>query len=170
MTRLAVALAAAVLVAVASCASTPPPGQLVPALRTHLAQVDNALAAQDYAQARQALEALIEQTSQARSSNRISAEQADRILAAIARLTADLPQSNPPTQPSPPAGSAPAIEPGRDAGQDRDEEGNDKDEDVNQDDQKGKGETKDNNKDKDKDKDNRQNGEDSGGPDDGHGN
>jgi hypothetical protein len=55
MSRLAVSLAAAILIAIASCGSTAPPGELAPALRTQLAQIDDALANQDYARARQAL-------------------------------------------------------------------------------------------------------------------
>jgi hypothetical protein len=159
MTRLAAAFAAAVLVAITSCGSTPPPGELVPALRTQLAQVDDALANQDYAQVRQDLDALGEQTSQARNSNRITVEQAERIFAAIARLTADLPQPDPSTQPTPSTGAAaPAAEPGRDASQDGSNTSNDNDEDTDPDDQKGRGDPKDKNKDKDKDKQDRRNG------------
>jgi hypothetical protein len=79
MSRLAVALAAAILIAIASCGSTAPPGELAPALRTQLAQIDDALANQDYARARQSLDGLVEQTTQARNSNRITVEQADRV-------------------------------------------------------------------------------------------
>lgn len=82
----------AIVVATAGCGASTPPGELVPVLRTQLARVDRALAARDYAEAREDLDTLVEQTSAARRDGRLSPEQADRIVAAITRLAADLPE------------------------------------------------------------------------------
>jgi hypothetical protein len=92
-------IAAAVIVAAAACGTVPPPGQAVPALRSHLSSVNTALANNDASGARRALDALTRETSTARDAGRLTPEQADRILAAAARLAADLPpdESGPPT-------------------------------------------------------------------------
>lgn len=110
----------AIVVATAGCGASTPPGELVPVLRTQLARVDRALAARDYAEAREDLDALVEQTSEARRDGRLSPEQADRIVAAITRLAADLPE--PPTSvpsratPAPPSSTGDRGSPSTGAG------------------------------------------------------
>jgi hypothetical protein len=79
------------------CAQATPPGETVPELRTHLAWIDRALAGERYGTARRSLEALVRTTTDARATGRLSPERADRILAAAARLAADLPEQQPTT-------------------------------------------------------------------------
>ncbi|HVM15880.1 MAG TPA: hypothetical protein VM287_16320, partial [Egibacteraceae bacterium] len=87
---------AAVLLAVSvACGTQVPAGTSVPELRTQLSAVDGAVVAEDYAQAREALDALARTTADARDTGRLTPEQADRILAAVARLAADLPAAEP---------------------------------------------------------------------------
>jgi hypothetical protein len=103
------------------CGSAPTPGEAVPALRTRLTQVDSALAEGRYGVARSALDALVRETVTARDTGRLPAAQADRILGAAARLSADLPAAAPvrtpaatptPTPtPTPARTSAPAATP-----------------------------------------------------------
>jgi hypothetical protein len=76
----------------AACGAAMPPGELVPTLRRQLTQVDQALAAGDYPQARDALDTLAEQTATARDEGRITPDQADRILTAMTRVAANLPE------------------------------------------------------------------------------
>ena len=90
----------AAVLALGACGATPPPGEAVPALRTRLERVDATLAEGHYADARQALDALTRETVTARDRQAISAEQAQRILAAIARLVTDLPAPAPTPPPS----------------------------------------------------------------------
>jgi hypothetical protein len=97
------ALVLAGLLAVsAGCAGATPPGETVPGLRTHLDRIDRALAERRYDVARTGLEALVRAATDARASGRLSPEQADRILAAAARLAADLPTAQPTTTTEPP--------------------------------------------------------------------
>jgi hypothetical protein len=90
---------AGVLAASGGCGQATPPGKTVPGLRTHLERIDRALAEQRYGAARSSLEALVRTTIEARATGRLSPEQADRILAAATRLTADLPMPQPTTKP-----------------------------------------------------------------------
>src|SRR5215211_1793186 len=76
-------VAAAAVLAATACGAPAPPGELVPALRTELTQVDQAIIAEDYTQARDDLDAIAAQTATARDEGRITPHQADRILAAI---------------------------------------------------------------------------------------
>jgi len=100
-------LAAVVLaVALAGCASEVPPGEAVPELRQGLALVDGAVVAGDVGQAREALDELARQTVAAREGGRLTAGQADPVLAAIARLAADLPGADP-QDPAPSTRDAP---------------------------------------------------------------
>lgn len=102
------AAAAALLVVLAGCGSEVPPGEAVPELRQELSLVDDAVVAGDYGQAREALDALARATVGARESGQLTAEQADPVLAAIARLTADLPGATPPVaEPAPTTREAP---------------------------------------------------------------
>lgn len=79
-------------------------------VRSALSQVDAAVRAHDYAGARTELDALITRTIAARDQAQLSTSQATDILAAAARLRADLPQPAP--RPSPavqPTQSNPGI-------------------------------------------------------------
>src|SRR5215212_2891464 len=103
MIRPRLVVAAAAVLAATACGAPAPPGELVPALRTQLTQVDQAITAEDYTQARDDLDALAAQTATARDEGRITPDQADRILAAITRLAANLPEPASPTPATPPA-------------------------------------------------------------------
>jgi len=94
--RLALTGAAVLIATTTACGAATPPGELVPTLRTQLTQVEQALAAGDYPQARDALDTLDEQTATARDEGRITPDQADRILTAITRVAANLPEPTPP--------------------------------------------------------------------------
>jgi hypothetical protein len=102
MTRrgLGLTVAAALLAGAAGCGTAAAPGEVVPALRTQLSRVDAALADHKYADARNALDALTRETAAARNAGRLTAEQTDRIVAAAARLAADLPPPSPTPQPT----------------------------------------------------------------------
>ena len=66
MIRPRLVVAAAAVFAATACGAPAPPGELVPALRTQLTQVDQAIIAEDYTQARDDLDALAAQTATAR--------------------------------------------------------------------------------------------------------
>jgi hypothetical protein len=139
------ALASVLLLASGGCAQTMPPGEAVPALRAHLVRIDQALADRRYGTARTLLEALVRTTADARATGRLTSEQADRILAAAARLAADLPE------PSPRPGPTTSL---RQSGKQEEDQKND--EHKHGEDKKDDGDS---------------GGHDSGnGPDDGHGN
>src|SRR3954451_6592734 len=188
MIRPRLVVAAAAVLAATACGAPAPPGELVPALRTQLTQVDQAITAGDYTQARDDLDALAAQTATARDEGRITTDQADRILAAIPRVAANLPE---PASPTPATQPAPPSEPTTNTGDRRDtlqntdpspegdtrgrseQEGNG--EENGRTEEEGKGEEKGNEKEKGnsngkgKDAEGATN-ENSGGPDDGHGN
>jgi hypothetical protein len=181
--RLALAAAAVLIAASTGCGAATPAGELDPTLRTQLTQVDQALAAGDYPQARDDLDTLAEQTATARDKGRISAEQADRILTAITRVTANLPEPTAPTPARPPAlpsesarntGERPDIlpqatdtSPGNDTQGGGEQQGNG--EENGKSEEKGESENKGKSEEKGKETE-RGGGENSGGPDDGHGN
>jgi hypothetical protein len=98
--RIVLAAAAGLLAAMTGCGSATPPGEAVPGLRTQLSRVDAALADREYTQARRALDALTRETAAARDAGRLTDEQANRILAAAARLAADLPAQAPVPHPT----------------------------------------------------------------------
>ena len=123
------ALVAAVLAAAVGCAAAPPPGEVVPSLRAQLSRVDTALADRQYGTARTALDALVRETIAARDAGKITADQANLILAAADRLAADLPDRATPTSAPPPTAApaptgqgeqTPTSEPGR---EDKDQKG-----------------------------------------------
>lgn len=87
------AAAGAVLLGVISCGNGHQ--QAPSAIRSALARVDAAVAARDYALARQSVDLLVRQTLTARDRGELSPGQADRVLAAAARLAVDLPQPRP---------------------------------------------------------------------------
>jgi ribosomal protein S20 len=180
--RLALAAAAVLIAASTGCGAATPAGELDPTLRTQLTQVDQALAAGDYPQARDDLDTLAEQTATARDKGRISAEQADRILTAITRVTANLPEPTAPTPARPPAlpsesarntGERPDIpqatdtSPGNDTQGGGEQQGNG--EENGKSEEKGESENKGKSEEKGKETE-RGGGENSGGPDDGRGN
>ena len=91
-------LAAGVLLALgvlAGCGQHTTAGQAAPPVKAALSQVENAVAAHQYTVARRALNTLTQQTMAAQQSGAISAEQADSILAAAARVRSDLPPAPP---------------------------------------------------------------------------
>jgi hypothetical protein len=90
---LRLAAAGAVLLGAMSCGSGPQ--QAPAAVRAALARVDAAVAARDYGLARQSVDVLVRQTLAARDRGELSPVQADRVLAAAARLAVDLPQPRP---------------------------------------------------------------------------
>jgi hypothetical protein len=105
-------LVAGVLAVVAGCGGAPAPGEAVPGLRSQLSRVDSALVDRQYGAARTALNALVRETVDAREAGRITADQADQILAAAARLAADLPAGAGPTPtPAAPATRGPTATP-----------------------------------------------------------
>jgi hypothetical protein len=124
--RIVPALAAALLAAAVACGSITPAGDSIPALRTQLSRVDAALADRHYTDARRALDVLTRETVAARAAGRLSAEQADRILAAAARLAADLPAQAPAPQTSAPRPSTTSKPPERtgDQGEEKPDEEN----------------------------------------------
>ena len=75
-------------------------------VRAALTQVDAAVHAHDYARTRSELDTLVVRTIAARDASQLSADQADRVLAAAAQLRADLPAA-PPANPAP----APTAQP-----------------------------------------------------------
>jgi len=79
----------------AGCGQHTTAGQAAPEVKAALSQVENAVAAHQYPAARRALSALTQHTLAARQSGTLSAEQADRLLAAAARVKADLPAATP---------------------------------------------------------------------------
>jgi hypothetical protein len=117
MIRPRFAVAAAAVLAATACGAAPPPGELVPTLRTQLVQVDQALTAGDSPRARDALDILAAKTATARDEGRITPEQADRILTAITRVAANLPE---PTSPAPATPPAPPSQPAANTGDRRD--------------------------------------------------
>ena len=110
MTRLlvrAAATAASVLL-LASWGSAPP-GEQAPALTKELSAIDDALAQSDYARAQEHLQKLVAAAEDARAAGDLDDDDADRVLAAAARLLAELPGApdttatpEPSTEPSTP--------------------------------------------------------------------
>jgi hypothetical protein len=110
----------------AGCGSAQQPSaaEQVPALSTRLDRVDSALAEHRFAAARRDLHALINATTSARRSGDLSAEKAQRILAAAAEVLDALPASGTPSpsasatsdsgsSPSPSSTSSPTKRPSR---------------------------------------------------------
>lgn len=91
------ALATAAGLALAGCGSQPTAGEAAPAVRAALTSLDDAVADERYRRARAALRDLVEATIKARRAGQLTPEQADRILAAAARVDASMPK--PPPQP-----------------------------------------------------------------------
>lgn len=82
------------LVGLTACGGTTPASESVPALADHLAEVDAAIAEEDYSAAREAVDALVATTAKARVAGDLTSEQADRVLAAATRVLEELPEGN----------------------------------------------------------------------------
>lgn len=100
--RCAASCAGVLLAALAlvSCGDQPPAAVTVPGLTDSLTEVDAAVADKRYRAARRALARLTATTLEARRTGELGQDQADRILAAAARLEHELP--TPPPAPPPP--------------------------------------------------------------------
>jgi len=93
--RLAAVSVVFALGVLAGCGQHTTAGQAAPQVKAALTQVENAVAAHEYTLAQGALNVLTQQTVVAQRSGTLSAEQADRILAAAARVRSDLPLATP---------------------------------------------------------------------------
>ena len=119
----AIVTAGALALSLGACGSSDePPGEAVPALATTLTAVESALGDGDNVKAEALLNKLVASTERNREAGKISEEEADRILAAIARLTAALPESST----SPPEETP--VEPVPEASDEDKKDGDDKDE------------------------------------------
>lgn len=98
--RLKAGAAAACLV-LAACGSGTTPAEEVPELAEGLQQVDEALAAEDFDRAEEELATLVDLADAAHEDGELDAVEADRIVAAAQRLSAQLPE--PPVEPVEPA-------------------------------------------------------------------
>ena len=93
--RLVPALLVALLaLLVTGCGDDPSPAESVPALSEHLEQVDEAISAGRYDDARTALDALVDVTARARVEGTLDADQADAILQAVGELGRRLPAAD----------------------------------------------------------------------------
>ena len=77
------------------CGSQPAPAEAAPAVAGALTRLDEAVAQGRYGVARTALADLVRATIEARRSERLTTEQADRILAAATRVESSLPAPAP---------------------------------------------------------------------------
>ena len=128
-----------------SCGSESP-GDQVPELADQLSAIDDALADENYPEARQNIEDLVAATEDARASGDLGDGEADRVLAAAARLLTELPGAAPtepaePTTsstptPTPTASVTPTPEPS--PTEDTEDEGDDKDDEEKEDKDSGK--------------------------------
>ncbi len=96
------ALTAVALLVTAGCGSETSPADDVPALTASLDRVDDAIAAEEYDAARDAVAALTEIATRAEEAGTLDADQADRIVSAAEELLAALPGAEtPPSEPEP---------------------------------------------------------------------
>lgn len=89
------------LVLVAGCGGSTAPAEDVPALAPALARIDDAVVAGRYDAAREHVDELVATTTQARDDGRLETSEADRILAAAARLVSALPDPGETRAPGP---------------------------------------------------------------------
>jgi hypothetical protein len=111
MTRVLAAFLTALSLLASGCGSTaraPSAADQVPALEVALQRVDTALAAHRFAAARERLRALKAAVISAREAGDLQAVDAQRVLDAVARLMATLPEEARPTESSSPTTSATA--------------------------------------------------------------
>lgn len=85
------------------------PADSVPELERELSAIDDALSEPDYAEAQEHLETLVATAEDARAAGDLDDEDADRVLAAAARLLAELPAEGEP--PAPGSGTSPEPSP-----------------------------------------------------------
>lgn len=136
------------LVGLTACGGTTPASESVPALADQLAEVDAAIAEEDYSAAREAVGALVATTAKARVAGDLTSEQADRVLAAATRVLEELPEGNADDDAGDAPGELPVPSPSAVLqGEDDDED----DEEDDADSKKGNGKSKDSSK-KDKSK------------------
>lgn len=128
--------AAAVLV-VSGCGGAAPSDD-VPELSDELSRVDTAIAEREYRKARRHLNDLVRTTVESRESGDLGTDQADRILAAAARLMSALPRSRP--KPAPTAPATPAETPEEKPDEEKEEEKKDEEEKDEKKGEKSKGE------------------------------
>lgn len=95
---------------VSACGGAGSAGEAAPEVSQRLDQVDAAVAAGDLAAAREATEALVRATKQAEAAGDLTAEQADRILAAATQLLDGLRTGTPPSSPEDPTPAPPTEE------------------------------------------------------------
>lgn len=146
--------------ALVGCGQDESPAEAAPALPAALAQVDDAIEAENYARARSAIEFLLAQTRRAEQDGDLPAEDADRIRTAARDLLNRLPGNQPEPAPQDSAPEGEGTEP------DDEEERQKKDEPDRDDEKPGK----EKGKEKEKDDEGKGNGPSSeNGPDDGEG-
>jgi hypothetical protein len=143
---------ASLIVVLAGCGGDEPPSAAAPELGQTLSEVDDALARGNYARAEKALAELVDEAVQAEEAGTISADDADRILEAVSKLLARLPDNGEADEPDDATTSPAPVDPSPSA----DPEGDEK-----EDKEEEKGEEE-----KDKGGGNRQS--EDNGPDDGH--
>lgn len=94
-------MTAAVLLVATGCGQGAAPADQVPALAQALDQVDDAIAAEKYDSARGSIDDLVDVTVEARDGGDLDPGEADRILAAAARLRSALPAADSTSTPGP---------------------------------------------------------------------
>lgn len=108
--------------------AAPTAAEQVPALATQLDRIDQALAGKRFEKARTLLERLTQQVIQARKAGTLDAAAADRILGAVSRLRAQLPEPKPEPVPTVTVQPPPAPDDDEDDGDD--DQGKDKGKDA----------------------------------------
>jgi uncharacterized membrane protein YgcG len=123
LARMAVTVAALLVLLATGCGDTSTPAKTVPELRSGLSRLDHALVGRHYVVARKQLDQLVRTTVTARRAGDLEAEQADQILAAAAALLSAMPKPQPSPERAPRSPVSPSPE-GDGAAQDqqRDEE------------------------------------------------
>lgn len=120
--RLAAALTAVLLLS--GCGGSSSPADEVPELAEALEQVDESLAAEDYAGAEDALTSLADVAEQAEAEGTLSSSDSEDVISAAEELLSQLPQDEaeppPPTEPEPEPSVAPEAD--EDDGEDDDED------------------------------------------------
>lgn len=88
-------ITAALLVLVAGCGVESSPADRVPALHDTLSRIDEAIVGHRYQRARVQLNELVQTTVEARDTDELDPDEADRVLAAAAQLLSLLPEPSP---------------------------------------------------------------------------
>lgn len=130
----------ALLVTLTACGTTPA-AESVPGLADQLAEVDAAIADEDYAGARKAVDALVATAARARVAGDLTSEQADRVLEAATAVLEALPEEAAEDDAGDEPGGVPVPSPT--AVLQDDERGSGKDEDKGGEGKKGKDDDKD---------------------------